>query len=64
MSPREFKDLAILVFGDAWIDELCYRLGVQRRTVLRWADGDRYIPDAVPMILKFWHEGQKNRGVL
>lgn len=58
MSPDEFRLFSIDIFGDSWVDNLCLCLRVKRRTVLRWASGERQIPDEVKAIIGFWIKGR------
>jgi hypothetical protein len=60
ITPQQFKDLATELFGNEWIEQLCLRLDVQRRTPLRWASGERPIPAAVEELLLFLRNGRRN----
>lgn len=47
------------LFGEGWEYEVARRLGVQTRSVRRWADGTNPIPDELESFVKFWQRSAK-----
>lgn len=48
------------LFGEGWQYEVARRLGVQARSVKRWANGESQIPDEVEAFVRFWRKGLTN----
>lgn len=47
MTTLEFRQAGESLFGEAWQQPLAKALGVNLRTLQRWANGQNEIPDGV-----------------
>ena len=47
MTATELRALGLAAWGDDWLSPLARAMGVNKRTVGRWASGATVIPDAV-----------------
>lgn len=45
------------LFGDGWEYEVARRLGVQARSVRRWASGESSPPEELEQFIRFWQKG-------
>lgn len=52
MTTAEFRALGTLLWGAQWQSAMARALGVNARTVRRWAAGDRAIPGPAIAALK------------
>lgn len=52
MTVPEFRALGALLWGSHWQTPMAQALGVNARTVRRWAAGDRAIPGPAIAALK------------
>jgi DNA-binding transcriptional regulator YiaG len=51
MSPKQLSQAALALYGPQWQTPLARRIGVDARTVRKWAAGDRAIPPPVAELL-------------
>lgn len=47
MTPDQLEALGELIYGEGWKAPMSEDLGVARKTVIRWAQGEFKIPDGV-----------------
>lgn len=52
MSPKQLSEAALALYGSQWQTALARRIGVDARTVRKWAAGDRAIPAPVVELLE------------
>lgn len=51
MSPKQLSAAAQTLYGKQWQTSLARRIGVDARTVRKWAAGDRATPQPVAELL-------------
>lgn len=64
LTPARFRAVAVALYGDQWHEALSSDLAVDRRTLLRWANGAREIPDIGAELAALCHEKARTMAAL
>jgi DNA-binding transcriptional regulator YiaG len=61
MTPKQLTETGRVLYGEQWQTALARRIGVDARTVRKWAAGDRAIPQPVAELLALLAKYPKER---